>query len=262
MSQSYGGPEMLRDPSVRENHRLEYMLLKQRHNFQMEVLSALSNKVRFELLRDQEQVLHAINFPYFDNIPNSVLTPGALIEPDIDTLFCQRAVVCAALALRIQPPPAPGSSSYHRGGLRITSADSSPDGGVDENGDKRRKRKTRMRFSDADGPDAPTESMDDVELKRQRDGEGRARPSRFSDATATPASGAPPQVVPLQQQSQHQHQQAPSDPRAALMASAATAAPAASAAPAPVKSEPEKPINPAAIPLLQQLAMMLKKGKK
>jgi hypothetical protein len=240
---------MLRDPSVRENHRLEFMLLKQRHNFQMEVLNALSNKVRFELLREQEQMLHSINFPYFDSIPNSVLTPGAPIEPDIDTLFCQRAVVCAALAIRIQPPPAAGSSAYHRGGLRITSAENSPDGGVDEGADKRRKRKTRMRFSDVDAPGTQVDRIDDVDMKRQRDAEGRSRPSRFSDASSVPVS-SPAAEVP---------QVAVADASQAATPAAASVPPAA---PVAVKSEPEKPINPAAIPLLQQLALMLKKGKK
>jgi hypothetical protein len=107
-----------------------------------------------------------------------------------------------------------------------------------------------MRFSDADAPGTHIDHMDDVDIKRQRDAEGRSRPSRFSDASVT----VPPQVAEAPQTA------ATADASRAGTPAAASAPPTAPAV--TVKTEPEKPINPAAIPLLQQLALMLKKGKK
>ena len=113
----------------------------------------MGNKIKFKLLREQQLLLHSINFPFFDRII-SISGTEDLAPEDLELISNQRTVVCATLcAAKGRFSTLSEFNGDKSGTNRLNTLDpafTDPQYN-DYNGQKR--KKTRRKFSTVDNPE-------------------------------------------------------------------------------------------------------------
>lgn len=206
---------------------MELENLRRKNALQIELLNVIINKTLLAVLKEQQAILTSLGFPYFDH----VLTVSSLAELDgpklaaeMDQIIKQKRIISAALSLRMKP------KMLLANGLSRTPL---------SDGKKRKKTRRKLSIGDTNGVEITTESTE-------------YSPAAEFDPilSGTPAKRLRVESVPSPASAISIY--GPGGDSGVKTSEVVTKPTAASAA----------GINPASLPLLQQLAKMLQKNKK
>lgn len=257
------------------------------------MLNIIVNRTLLIVLKEQQSILHSINFPFFDKIL-SVSTLGELEGPqlaaEIDAIMKQKRIVTAALSLRLKPKSASGLSrtptsdgkkrkktrrklTSDDSPMPLDSAENSPSGDVESAGRPESARNSHKRSRpDGDRHNEPF-SMNDSSKAHHR----ATHDSKYGPAATAPINKYGPGAVDVPVGAASLSKYGPGGADAPAIAPSLFEGPPTggnnkdstqvskiqpSKSPATAAAVAKAGIDPASLPLLQKLAEMLKKSAK
>lgn len=122
-----------RDKKSRD-YQTEIAARRRLHKVQFDVLNGVVNHIQTSLLREQQQILCSIQFPYFSETPRSDDQLKKSTNTNLSDVYRQRTAVCGALSARLKST-AQSAVFFDRENREI---------------DTSKKRKTRRKFSGAE----------------------------------------------------------------------------------------------------------------
>lgn len=179
---------------------------------QIELLNVIINKTLLSVLKEQQTILHSIDFPYVEHpitVSSLVELEGPKLSAEMDQIIKQKRIIAAALSLRLKP-----KSAIVNGQIKMPTSD----------GKKRKKTRRKLSVGDVAGGDTITGSLENSPLGNADTASSGDPPLKRIRTDTEPVSNASPTVK--------------------------TEATSAAAK-----------VNPASLPLLMQLAKMLKNKK-